>query len=64
MNKRLTNIMAVGRFQHKVTGKSVNVHKGKDKEGWTYYFYLLRQKRHLIAESELRNQWEKIGPIA
>lgn len=57
---RITNIRKVGRFKNLETEQEYNVYKGqRTSRSTTHYFYLYRNKRILIPDSEYFNNHTK-----
>lgn len=63
--KRLTNIINLGRFTNKETGKSYNVKRGRVKDrSVDVYFYLYMNKRVYISAAEFSNNYVESNKIA
>lgn len=56
---KLTDVVKIGRFKNKETGKQANIFKGKASGGWDVRFYIYRQQRKVIASSE----WERVSEL-
>jgi len=57
---KLTRLRKVGRFKNPDTDNFVNVYKGRRAGyGDSWYFYLYRNQRQFINESDFFKKWKK-----
>ena len=60
-SKRLTQIRSLGRYRNKTTGKEYNMKTGRQLSRSTnVIFYLFRNNRMIISDSDFYNNYEKI----
>lgn len=58
---KLTNTRLLGRYKKKPDSTPVNVYKGRRAErGTDVYYYLFRQSRVLISDTEFHSEWVKV----
>lgn len=50
---KLSNLRQIGRYKNQTDGRCVNIHKGRGKDGYDWYFYISSGKRIIIPVCEL-----------